>query len=167
MQPPRRRRAGFFCLMAALLAGLLWPPVVKGQQEALEKKYAEAAKAFQSRNLDLAEQEFNAIRRAAPEAPEPCSFLEKIYLYRGHVTKAQAMLQLAVKLKPDFADALQSLGATYLREKDDKNAQAVLKKATRLDPRNAFARLDLGTALIIPSVLPSETWLSVLVFVSP
>ena len=143
---PLRSPRAVSCLVVALLAGLLWPTSVKGQQVALEKKYGEAVKAFQSKKLDLAERDFRSITQVAPQAPEPYFFLGKIYLYRGQVAKAQSMLLQAIKLKPDFADALQSLGVVYLREKNYTVAESILNRAARLDPQNAFARLDLGTA---------------------
>lgn len=143
---PLRSPRAVSCLVLAMLAGLMWPPFVKGQQEMLEKEYKEAIKAFQSKNFDIAERDFKSITQVEPEAPEPYFFLGKISLYRGQVAKAQAMLRHAIKLKPDFADALQSLGVVYLREKNYEVAESVLTRATRLSPQNAFAHLDLGTA---------------------
>lgn len=134
------------CIGLALLLGVLWPKLGTGQTATIEQEYAAAIKAFQAKNLDLAEREFVAIQHAAPDAPEPYFFLGKIYLYRNQLAKSQAMLERAIKLKPGFADALATLGVVYLRERVYSKAQSALLQATRLDPRNPFSRLDLGTA---------------------
>ncbi len=60
---------------------------------------------------------------------------------------AKKYYQQAVKLKPDYAEAINNVGTIYYTEKSYRRAISQYRKALRLAPRSATVLSNLGTAL--------------------
>lgn len=59
---------------------------------------------------------------------------------------AQRQYEQAVKLKPDYAEAINNLGTVYYFRKSYRRAAGTYKKALRFAPRSASILSNLGTA---------------------
>lgn len=64
---------------------------------------------------------------------------------KGDHERAITRLERAVEVAPDFFDALNTLGATYLEMERYRDAEAVLDRARELGPAAASPLLHLGT----------------------
>jgi tetratricopeptide (TPR) repeat protein len=58
--------------------------------------------------------------------------------------KARATLAEALRLRPDYADAINLLGFAYFRLKQYSEATAQFQQAIRLAPDNTVAHYNLG-----------------------
>jgi Flp pilus assembly protein TadD len=65
----------------------------------------------------------------------------------GKIEKATVHFRKAVLLKPDYAEAHNSLGAALIFKGEIEKAIAHLQKALRLNPDYALAKINLGKAL--------------------
>src|SRR5438445_11043606 len=59
---------------------------------------------------------------------------------------ARKNYELAVKLKPDYAEAINNLGTVYYARKSFRRAIGYYKKALKLSPESASIYSNLGTA---------------------
>ncbi|HVL10855.1 MAG TPA: tetratricopeptide repeat protein [Burkholderiaceae bacterium] len=82
----------------------------------------EAAAAFESLTQDF------------PDLPEPYNNLAMIRVKGGDLAGAQQALQMAVRLRPDFAVANGNLATVHLLQ-----ARRALEQVTRVSPGNAGA----------------------------
>lgn len=62
------------------------------------------------------------------------------------IGKARSNYQRALQLDPNYADALNNLGATYFAERKYKTAIHYYQRALALAPRSAVYLVNLGTA---------------------
>jgi tetratricopeptide (TPR) repeat protein len=68
----------------------------------------------------------------------------KIWLAQKEVAKSESELQIAVKLRPDYAEAWSDLGGVRRLEGDTKGARQALEQAVALDSGNEKAQYRLG-----------------------
>jgi Flp pilus assembly protein TadD len=61
---------------------------------------------------------------------------------------AVTVLREALRIKPDFAEAHNELGYSYLKMQQYPAAVASLRQATRLKPDYALAHLNLGLTYV-------------------
>lgn len=73
----------------------------------------------------------------------------------------------AIRLKPDFAEAHNSLGLVYLQSGDDPKAIAAFREAIRLQPAYAAAHANLGAALTATDAVESVAKLEKAVALQP
>lgn len=60
---------------------------------------------------------------------------------------ARKMYERAIKLKPDYAEAVNNLGTVYYAQKNYRRAVSQYRRALRLTPNSASIYSNLGTAL--------------------
>lgn len=68
-------------------------------------------------------------------------------LGRGQTAEAVASYRDALRLRPDFPDALRGLGMAYMKLGRHKDAEREFRRLTAARPRDASAHYDLGCAL--------------------
>jgi Flp pilus assembly protein TadD len=64
----------------------------------------------------------------------------------GHWQEARASLEIAVRLKPDAADAYNALGEAALQQRDFKRAISSFQSAAQLDPKQPAYQMNLDAA---------------------
>lgn len=67
-----------------------------------------------------------------PELPEPWNNLAVLYAAQGKLNEARSALDSALRIRPDYATALENLGDLRVRE-----ALQAYERAHALDPNNA------------------------------
>ncbi len=72
----------------------------------------------------------------------------RIWLEQKEMDKAAAQLEIAVKLRPDYAKAWSDLGAARRLAGDTKGGQQALERAVALDPHDETAQYRLGLACL-------------------
>lgn len=72
-------------------------------------------------------------------------YLGSIARHQGRLEKAVHELELALKAKPDYPDALAELGQCYLVHKDYERAGAHLRRALEINPDHYAANFNLLT----------------------
>ena len=100
---------------------------------------------LQQKKLKQAAGIFKLIVNLAPADAEAHFYLGSIYYDLGDFPNAERELKSAVKLKPDYHEALNSLGYFYLEQ--DKNidqAGALIKQALVFEPENGAYLDSLG-----------------------
>ncbi len=108
-------------------------------------------------NLGLVLLQQNAPDQAAPNLDEAIKLLgstpeagyalylrAKVYTARDDYDDALRVLNQAVKLRPDLAEAWSDLGETRKAKLDDRGALTAFKKAVDLNPADAVAQYRLG-----------------------
>ncbi len=94
--------------------------------------------------------EYQAAIAAYSSSPEQsAAILNKTGVAYHHLyafDKAKAAYERALRLKPNFPDALNNLGAIYYQEGDFKKAEQLYRRALKLEPGNATVAQNLGTA---------------------
>jgi Flp pilus assembly protein TadD/4-amino-4-deoxy-L-arabinose transferase-like glycosyltransferase len=72
--------------------------------------------------------------------------LATVHMQRGELSLAEAQINQAISLKPDFAEAYANLGLLYDHTGRGSEALPLIKKAVELDPQNAVYHYNLGLA---------------------
>ena len=80
----------------------------------------------------------------SPDAALPHYLRAKIYTDKDQIEKADAELQQAVALRPDFPEAWSDLGQARKSLLDDDGAFAAFRRSVELDPENAVSQYRLG-----------------------
>jgi tetratricopeptide (TPR) repeat protein len=65
-----------------------------------------------------------------------------------NLREAERDYEKALRLNPNYAEALNNLGAVYYGEKNYKDAERAYKKAIKLSPKSATFYSNLGTAYV-------------------
>jgi len=86
--------------------------------------------------------------QTAPQSARARNNLGAAYLRRGELTLAQAELEEATRIKPDFSAPYGNLGKLYLDRGDLASAQTALERALALKPKETIPRLWLGAVLL-------------------
>jgi len=84
----------------------------------------------------------------APE--QPTAHLDRGFIkeYDGDLAGAKNEFDEAIKLEPDFAIAMNSMGMLLMRENEPDAAMAYYRKAIAIDPGYAEARVHYGDVLL-------------------
>lgn len=85
--------------------------------------------------------------KALPNQPQVHLNLGRTLARLGRTAQALAALRAAVKLKPDFAEALHLLASIQHQARQLDEAEATCRKLLRLKPADAAAKLTLGAVL--------------------
>lgn len=80
-----------------------------------------------------------------PDSAFPRYLRAKIHAENTETQKAAALLQDAVALQPQFAEAWSDLGQARKTLLDEPGALAAFEKSVAIDPENAIAQLRLGS----------------------
>jgi tetratricopeptide (TPR) repeat protein len=106
-------------------------------------KQAEATAAFTQLTQDF------------PELPEPYNNLAALYAAQSQFDQARAALEMAIKLKPDYATAQENLGDVYVRLAGQAYNRALKLDAanTSVPPKLVLIR-ELVTTAPVPAQLP-------------
>ena len=101
----------------------------------------------QGRNAD-AIAAFTQLTQDYPELPEPHNNLAALYAARGEFDKARSALEMAIRLKPDYATAHENLGDVYVRLAGQAYARAGQLEAgnTSVAPKLALVRQLFASA---------------------
>jgi tetratricopeptide (TPR) repeat protein len=91
-------------------------------------------------NLDRAIQ----LQGDTPPAAYSHYLRAKTWIAQKEMGKAASELEMAVKLRPDYAKAWSDLGGVRRLEGDPKGAQQALERAVALDPDDGTAQYRLG-----------------------
>ena len=100
-------------------------------------------------NTEGAIQVFRALTREYPELPEPYNNLAVLYAGRGDYRAARDALDMAVRVKPDYATAYENLGDIHVLL-----ASQAYEKALSLDGTNRSARGKLSLARELAAYAP-------------
>jgi tetratricopeptide (TPR) repeat protein len=100
--------------------------------------------ALGRKEYDAAERAFNDARRVIPSSPRPLLGLAEVARMRNSEADVRKWLDLALKLAPNDAEALQASGRLAIANADWKRAEELLVKATKAAPDNPSPYVDLG-----------------------
>jgi len=104
-----------------------------------------AALYLKQNNIKEAEKTYHFISGLAPEDPEAHFYLAVIYSELKDYALSEKELKKAILLKPDFAQALNFLGYTYVENnKNFREAERLIKRALKVDPDNGAYIDSLG-----------------------
>jgi tetratricopeptide (TPR) repeat protein len=106
------------------------PPEERGDLLMIHHAYEEAATAYSM-------------------APESAMIWNKMGIAWHHllaIGEARRDYEKALRLQPDFSDALNNLGATYFAERNYKKAIDLYNRALHFAPKSAIITANLGTA---------------------
>ena len=99
-------------------------------------------------DLDLSIGELRRSLSGKPEQAEAYHVLGRLLGASGaDASQVIAAFQEAIRLRPDYAEALNSLGLVYVQAGEDEKAAAAFREAVRLRPDYADAHQNLGAVL--------------------
>lgn len=101
-----------------------------------------------ARDLDAALAELIAMERLSADRPESRVNLGQIYTRLGRQAEAEAALQGALKIAPDFVPALVDLADLRRLQKRDAEGEVLLRRAVGLAPEAAEPAHALGLLLV-------------------
>jgi Flp pilus assembly protein TadD len=90
--------------------------------------------------IDEAVSAFESLNQDFPELPEPYNNLAMLRVKRGDLAGAQQALEMAVRLRPDFAVAHANLATIHLLR-----ARQALARVTQINPGNTSATQRLNS----------------------
>jgi tetratricopeptide (TPR) repeat protein len=109
--------------------------------------YARGIAHERSDRWPLAEADFQAALRLAPEQPLVLNYLAYSWVeQRRNLPEARRMLERAVELRPDDGNIVDSLGWALFQMGDIQGAVRWLERAVELEPRNSVINDHLGDA---------------------
>ena len=98
--------------------------------------------------IQEAKDTYRIISVLAPNDPEVHFYLGVVYTELKESVSAEESLEKAISLKPDYAQALNFLGYTYVEDnKNLKEAEGLIKRALALEPDNGAYLDSLGWLL--------------------
>jgi len=92
---------------------------------------------------------WHATQRVAPYSKRVYNNLGDVYATEKNYTEAINYFLMAIKIDPQYADAMHNLGYTYLTTGDLDNAEKWLKKSVEINPSlyQSYQKLELLKAL--------------------
>ncbi|MHB1305717.1 MAG: tetratricopeptide repeat protein [Limisphaerales bacterium] len=128
----------------------------------------EARRAFQSRELELAEQKYVEALRVENRNAEILTDLAATQIERGRLAEAETSLRQALVEDPGSARALSLQGLLRFRQGNFDGSVESLSRAAQLDPEDARTQNYLGIALSQKGLRkPAETALRRAVLLQP
>ncbi len=96
---------------------------------------------------------FTQLTQDYPELPEPYNNLAALYAARSEFDKARTALEMAIKLKPDYATAHENLGDVYARlaGQSYNRAQQLEAGNKSVPPKLALVRQLVSVAQASPA----------------
>ena len=108
-----------------------------------------AQTAIDQGDFSTAQSELQAQVIRTPASAEAQQRLGAVYLLEGRLADAQGCFSRALKLDPDYVDALIGLGQVETQEGDAESALKRFETAIEIDPRRTEAHISLGSLLQI------------------
>jgi protein O-GlcNAc transferase len=82
-----------------------------------------------------------------PEAEE--AYLRGVAMHRnGNIDEAMMAYGEAIRLHPDYVDALSDIGALYILLNRPESAMTFLRRALRIDPSNVVVRANMAASFV-------------------
>ncbi len=101
-------------------------------------------------DLAMAHQQYLAAIDAYRQAPaDSAAIWNKLGMAYHHLfamDEARRDYEQALRLRPDFPEAINNLGAVFYAKKDYRKAEKYYRKALALDPKSAAIYSNIGTA---------------------
>lgn len=149
-----RRRVVGVHLLAALLASpgcsafrLGQGPATPEQVERRRQLSAQAQSAIDARDMASAESLLDQLITEAPKLAEAHHRLARVYALEDRIGEAEQAEDRALKIDPDYVDALIGQGEIRLRGGQYREALEPLDLAIDIDPRRAAAHLARAQAM--------------------
>jgi Tfp pilus assembly protein PilF len=136
-------RALALAAMAALSVGL----IAGCHRESVGDYLSAGDAAMQNTQLPLAEQNYQAAAKAAPDDPRVHIALGNLYVFEQKPTLAQPEFMRVLELQPGNAAAHSALGGLYESESEIGPAEEQFRAAVALRPGDPAYRLQLGSLL--------------------
>lgn len=111
----------------------------------IHKLHTEASARNDIKTLKKCEALYSQILDQEPDNWMPLFLMSGIFLQTGRNGMAIALLNRAVQIKPDCAEAWNNLGTAYRRQFKDDKAEAALTRCVELKPEDSDAWNNLGT----------------------
>jgi tetratricopeptide (TPR) repeat protein len=99
---------------------------------------------FNNRQDKQADKVISAVANNPQTAAAANYYLGRIANRQGNYSVALQHLKLALKARPNYADAYTELGIIYLKQKEYPQAEEALQMALKLDPDDYHANLNLS-----------------------
>jgi tetratricopeptide (TPR) repeat protein len=109
----------------------------------------QAQTAIDHGDIPTAEASLQALVTRAPASAVAQQRLGTVYLLEGRLADAKACFSRALKLDPDYVDALIGLGRVETEEGDAEAARKRFETAIEIDPHRSQAHFSLGSVLQI------------------
>lgn len=106
--------------------------------------YLQGVQALRDNHLLTAEEAFKAALEANPRMVQALIGLADVALKRDDRDAAQASLDKAIQIAPNYDGTQHALGLFHASGKDYPAAETALRKAIELNPKNLAARNALG-----------------------
>ena len=107
------------------------PPDQRGDIFMARKMFREAIEAY---------------KEGPPDSPYYANKIGIAYQQLQEPLLARKQYERAVKLKPDYAEAINNLGTIFYAQKNFRRATTYYKRALRIQPKSASIMSNLGTA---------------------
>jgi len=120
----------------------LWGDTVQKSPEKARPhvNYGRALYAHGYTSLNEIKEEFETANRLCPHLPTPYHNLSFLYWKEGDYPRAIAFSLEAIKLKPDYHDAIYHLARMYMELSDWENARVHLERLASMSPGSKFLR---------------------------
>jgi len=142
-------------------AGLVAPESVENIVRAIGKSYPEVVNtvidkienangALLSGRYPEAERLYKVLVTMFPDVPHIRFNLASSYYYQGKLKEAKDELRVAIKIRPDYAEAYSNLGITLLKTAGNQNLEDginYLRQAIKLNPSDPEYHSNLATIL--------------------
>src|SRR5277367_3921265 len=137
---PRFRLTVFCCLLLSLaIAGAEDNPNQK-----LDSQFQSAGAQYDAGHFSEAASQLEELLPHAPKSFEIHELLGLVYAAQSQDAKALPHFEMAVRVKPDSADARTNLAASLVRSGKPALAEEQFRKALELEPHDYEANHDLG-----------------------
>ena len=130
-------------------------PCARAQASAAQSRLEQAAAAIAAERLGEAEQQLNAILKAAPGDVLALNLLGTVRAKQNRLDEAEALFQRAVRADRRFVGAHMNLAYLHLLRGAPEKTAAELREVLRLDPSNADAA-DKLARLVCPQPSGAE-----------
>jgi tetratricopeptide (TPR) repeat protein len=148
----RLRMLCFYCVIAGLRIA-----TAQTQEQKLNAQYQSAVAQYDAGHFDAAAAQLEALLPQSQNSFAVHELLGLVYASLAKTDKAIEQLQLAVQLKPEFAEARTNLAVSLNRAGKVELAGEQFRKALTLEPQNYDANHNLGEFYIRSGKLAEAT----------
>jgi len=117
-----------------------------GSSASADRAIAAARQALLAGNLEEAQKQFSALT-GGPSAAEAHKGMGDVLARQGRLAKAEAAYRAALKLRPEWPNALNNLGNILKMKGDKAGAEQHYRRALAIAPELADANNNLGVLL--------------------
>ena len=134
----------FWPLAALLVPAALCASANQTGASTLDQKFQSALAHFNSGQYPAAQQELEALDKAAPNSFDVLELLGLVYSAEGQEERATPLLEHAVRLQPDSGPARNNLATNLVRRGKMPLAEKEFQKVVELEPESFDANHNLG-----------------------